>query len=614
MKKLLTITLTTVLLAMSGCNEKLWDEIDYIKKQEKELAERLAALEAWQATVNSNISALQGLVSALQSHRFITDVTEFTTPAPGGWIISFNTGTPLTITNGAKGDKGDKGDDGVDGQDGQDGQDGTTPQIGVRQDTDGIYYWTLNSDWLLDSNGQKIPVTGDKGDDGIDGQDGATPKVRINSAGIWEICAAGNCPDNAADGSDGWVSTGVKATGDNGAPGDDGDPGDDGATPKVRINSAGIWEICAAGDCPDAAADGSDGWVSTGVKAAGDDGADGADGTNGVTPQLRINATTNHWEVCTNGTCSADADWDEVLDSNGNPVPATGEQGEQGDAIFADVDASDSDYVVFTLADGGSITVPKYKALGIDFAQPVVLNAGSTQTVDFTTQGNVTTVAAVNVPAGWTVAVTQSGDAGTFTITAERKATAGNALVFVSDGAGNMIMRPLELKLRTIASPPDAAASDLVWMFGTSTLVWSDVIHVPECNKAGFDADDALDPTPDGRSYTSDGNTWYYYNFTYVDKNKGTLCPSLWRVPMKADFDNLVANATPAELIAAWGYGGSVNPPSPPSNPNPASSGYYWSNEASSIYGYCLSYSSPGTAPKVASQAKSWGFQVRCVK
>jgi uncharacterized protein (TIGR02145 family) len=188
MKKFLTITLTVALLAVSGCRQyddsALWDEMN-------SQAARLAALEAWQATVNSNITALQGLVDALKSRSYIIDVEPFSTPAPGGWTIAFSTGVPVTIWNGAKGD---------------------TPQIGVAEE-DGAYYWTLDGEWLLNGSGDKIPVTGEEG------PTGQTPQLRINPGNNeWEVCTNGNC---AADAD--WTSLGVKATGAKGNKGDRGD-------------------------------------------------------------------------------------------------------------------------------------------------------------------------------------------------------------------------------------------------------------------------------------------------------------------------------------------------------------------------------------------------------
>jgi hypothetical protein len=86
----------------------------------------------------------------------------------------------------------------------------------------------------------------------------------------------------------------------------------------------------------------------------------GEKGADGVTPQLRINSTTNEWEVCSTGACTDDSEWTST------GVNATGEQGPQGDAIFAPngVDNSNSTYVEFTLADSVTkIRVPKYQEM-----------------------------------------------------------------------------------------------------------------------------------------------------------------------------------------------------------------------------------------------------------
>ena len=67
---------------------------------------------------------------------------------------------------------GADGADGKPGADGADGKDGQTPVIGIKKDTDGKYYWTLNGAWLYDDNGNKIPTTGADGAPGADGSDG----------------------------------------------------------------------------------------------------------------------------------------------------------------------------------------------------------------------------------------------------------------------------------------------------------------------------------------------------------------------------------------------------------------------------------------------------------
>lgn len=192
LKRLLFALLTPVLL-WGGCkydDDDVWTELD---KQ----AVRIAALEQWKETINGNITALQGLVSALESRDHVTAVIEFTNPSPGGYRITFAKSGEITIWNGAKGDKGD---------------DGQAPQIGIKQYTDEKYYWTLDGEWLLDADDKMVST----GVDGTNGTNGNTPKVRINAAtNMWEISADGS--------DDGYISTGVKATGDKGATGAQGD-------------------------------------------------------------------------------------------------------------------------------------------------------------------------------------------------------------------------------------------------------------------------------------------------------------------------------------------------------------------------------------------------------
>jgi hypothetical protein len=173
MKKIFSI-LIFALLTVGGCNK--YDH-EALENEVNDLKDRVAALEAWATTVNSNIAALQNIVAALQNMDYVTGVTTFTSPVPGGCVISFVKSGNITIANGRDGTNG------ADGRNGTDGQDGESPQISVKQDTDGAYYWTLNGEWIT-SGGNKMRVTGEKGNDGRNGQDGqngqdgVTPKIR----------------------------------------------------------------------------------------------------------------------------------------------------------------------------------------------------------------------------------------------------------------------------------------------------------------------------------------------------------------------------------------------------------------------------------------------------
>ena len=169
--------------------------------------------------LNSNIQALQTMIEALQENDYVTSITPiYEGNVEIGYIITFSQSGSITIYHGK---------DGQDGEDGKDGEDGETPFISVRQDTDGIYYWTLNGEWLLDDKGQKIKAVGEDGNDGEgsssgsdgtngkDGKDGVTPQLKIEE-GKWYV---------SYDNGESWHELG-QATGDPGTPGPEGEKGE----------------------------------------------------------------------------------------------------------------------------------------------------------------------------------------------------------------------------------------------------------------------------------------------------------------------------------------------------------------------------------------------------
>lgn len=213
-------------LVFSSCSDE-YDDSE-LRADIEDLENRVAALEAWQKSVNSDIQSLQSLVKALEEKNFITDITPVKENGiEVGYTITFQTGESITIKHGV------------------DGIDGETPVIGVAKDTDGVYYWTVKigdaaAEFMTDGAGNKIPVTGPKGDTGDDGQ---TPYIKD---GNWWI---------------GTTDTGVKAQ------------GEDAIAPQVRINAdSNEWEIST---------DGGVTWASTGVKATGEKGEDGDKGDKG---------------------------------------------------------------------------------------------------------------------------------------------------------------------------------------------------------------------------------------------------------------------------------------------------------------------------------------------
>ena len=208
MKKLHLLLLSVTLCLFAACHNDIWDAIDGLDS-------RVTKLEELCKEMNTNITSLQTIVDVLQSNDFITSIVEIKKDGKVvGYTITFGKHDPITIYHGQNGKDGQNGQD---GQNGADGKDGITPVIGVAQDTDGVYYWTLNGEWLLDDNGNKLPVSGKDGADGQDGKDGITPQLKIEE-GYWYISY-----DNGAT----WTQLG-KATGEDGQDGIDGADGADG--------------------------------------------------------------------------------------------------------------------------------------------------------------------------------------------------------------------------------------------------------------------------------------------------------------------------------------------------------------------------------------------------
>ncbi len=154
-------TLTLLLLAaltLAACkydDSELWEQVNQNTEELAAQAARIAALEAWQAETNTNIQALQTLLSTTDYITAVTPVVKDGVEV--GFTISFLNTPAITIYHGTKGDKGDKGD---------------TPQIGATQADDGNWYWTLNGEPLTDTDGNPIRANGTQGEQGEPGPAG----------------------------------------------------------------------------------------------------------------------------------------------------------------------------------------------------------------------------------------------------------------------------------------------------------------------------------------------------------------------------------------------------------------------------------------------------------
>ena len=228
MKKLLSLVFCGLLLF--GCSDKYDDSA--LRNDLNDLENRVTKLEELCKQMNTNISSLQKIVEALQDNLSISKVEQIS----DGYIIHFSDGSTATIKNGKNSED--------------------APIIGVKKDTDGIYYWTLDGEWLTDEKGNKVKAQGTDGKDGVDGEDG----------------------NDGVDGEDGVDGT-------------NGKDGKDGITPQLKIEN-GRWMLSMDNgktwtDIGQATgADGKDG--EDGADGTdGEDGVDGKDGTNGIFKSVR---------------------------------------------------------------------------------------------------------------------------------------------------------------------------------------------------------------------------------------------------------------------------------------------------------------------------------------
>lgn len=202
MKKMFFVVALFCATLFSSCGDDyddsaLWNGLNSLEA-------RVAKLEELCKQMNTNISSLQTLVAALQRNDYVTGITPVTKSGETiGYTITFSKSNPITIYH---------GEDGKDGTNGNNGKDGHTPVVGVKKHIDGVYYWTLDGNWLLDTAGNKIKASGADGATGTNGKDGITPQLKIENE-YWYV---------SYDNGKTWEEVG-KATGEDGENGASGD-------------------------------------------------------------------------------------------------------------------------------------------------------------------------------------------------------------------------------------------------------------------------------------------------------------------------------------------------------------------------------------------------------
>ena len=177
MKKFLVIFGTVAILASSSCT-KFDDSEIWAKLNEYE--GRIANLENLCSQMNTNLSSMKSIVDVMGTADYVTGVTPIDQGGVTiGYTMTFKNAAPVTIYNGVN------------------GKDGNAPVIGVKQHTDGNWYWTSDGAWMTDGEGNMVRANG------TDGAAGLTPSLKVED-GVWYV---------STDGGTNWTSAGPASAG-----------------------------------------------------------------------------------------------------------------------------------------------------------------------------------------------------------------------------------------------------------------------------------------------------------------------------------------------------------------------------------------------------------------
>ncbi len=150
--------LATGLLA-SGCGKFVRDELITMQNEIDQLHRQVEEMK-------SSLASLRTIVDQMAAGGYIVDVREFTDEdGRGGFVLEFNDGRTVTLYSGV---------------DGKDGEDAYPQIIGIAQDEDGEWYWTLDGKIyeVEDEEGNLIRFK-------ASGRDGVTPKIKVEDGCWW---------------------------------------------------------------------------------------------------------------------------------------------------------------------------------------------------------------------------------------------------------------------------------------------------------------------------------------------------------------------------------------------------------------------------------------------
>ena len=195
-------------MCLASCDDyddtELWNKVNGLE-------ERIAALEEWQKTTDNNLNALQTLINTMDYITSVAPIMQANDTI--GYTINFHQSNPISIYN------------------------GTTSQIGITQDEEGNWLWTLDGEVLTTPDGTPIPANG---------QDAAAPQLSTGKAlqdeGIKTDAAGDAIIADIAYLSVDEGETWYRVTGEKGDKGEQGDKGNTGSRGPAGADGDSFFE------------------------------------------------------------------------------------------------------------------------------------------------------------------------------------------------------------------------------------------------------------------------------------------------------------------------------------------------------------------------------------
>jgi len=365
MKKLFSLMVCALMLF--SCSEEYDDS--GLRNDLNDLENRVEKLEELCKQMNTNISSLQTLVTALQKQVTITKVEQTT----DGYVIRFSDGQTATITN------------------------GKAPVISVKQDG-GIYYWTLNGEWLTDDQDNRIKAQGIDGTNGKSAYDLAVEKGYSGTLDEWLASLKGSTGNDGNDGKS-------------------------------------AYELA----------------VEKGYTGSLDEWLESLKGVNGITPKLKIE--NGRWLLSLNGGET----WEDIGQATGEDGDSffkkVTEDNDQNVVYFT---LSDDTVIAIPKGDNSRF------AISFETTDIAILNGGETKTISYTvTEATESTTVKAIAQDGWKVKVEPTSvSAGTITITAPDPIVESEILVFANDGSYRTVMVALNCAQGEITVADNAFDTD----------------------------------------------------------------------------------------------------------------------------------------------------------